>query len=223
MSTELQLNTRLDKALRIDTAAMEWEASPASGVWRKRLYRAGPQESGRVTSVVRYDPGARFHSHPHPEGEEILVLEGVFSDERGDWTKGSFLLNPEGFEHAPFSEGGCELLVRLRQYPGESRLQCGITPEDYRWQGSPGDVQTMPLYHQEPYRDTQRLEHWPEGWRGSLVFADGAEVFVIEGAIAVDGTELRDRGWLRLPPGRYPATALNSAQLYIKEGGRLYL
>jgi anti-sigma factor ChrR (cupin superfamily) len=44
----------------------------------------GAVETAQVTSVVRYLPGAKFPAHDHPEGEEILVLEGTFSDEHGD-------------------------------------------------------------------------------------------------------------------------------------------
>ena len=71
-----------NRALRavVETAAMDWEASPASGVWRKKLERAG-EESGQVTSVVRYAPGSRFAAHEHPLGEEIFVLSGVFADD----------------------------------------------------------------------------------------------------------------------------------------------
>ena len=64
---------------------------------------------------MRFAEGASFAAHDHPEGEEILVLDGVFSDERGDWPEGSYLLNPEGFQHAPFSVEGCLLFVKLRQ------------------------------------------------------------------------------------------------------------
>jgi anti-sigma factor ChrR (cupin superfamily) len=46
--------------------------------------------------MVRYEAGARFPAHPHPEAEELLVLAGVFSDEHGDWAEGTCLLNPEG-------------------------------------------------------------------------------------------------------------------------------
>ncbi|MBC6439248.1 MAG: cupin domain-containing protein [Rhodospirillales bacterium] len=112
------LNDDLSVPVAINTAAMDWEPSPSPTVWRKRLDRVGPPESGRVTSVVRYDPGSRFHAHPHPDGEEILVLEGIFSDQTGDYPAGSYLLNPEGFEHGPYSEEGCRLFVKLRQYPG---------------------------------------------------------------------------------------------------------
>lgn len=64
---------------------------------------------------MRYEPNSKFSQHDHPEGEEVLVLDGVFSDEHGDWPKGTFLLNPEGFRHAPFSKDGFVLFVKLRQ------------------------------------------------------------------------------------------------------------
>lgn len=120
----------------IHTDEMDWSASPSPGVWRKRLERVGPPEAGRVRSVVRYDAGSAFSEHPHPDEEEILVLEGVFSDHSGDYPAGSYLLNPEGFAHAPFSEPGCTLFVKLKQYPGLGRevRSGGIFPS---WGESP--------------------------------------------------------------------------------------
>ena len=103
--------------------SMEWAPSPSGSVRRKRVHLVGPPESGQVTSVVRYEPHSRLPTHDHPEGEEILVLEGVFSDEHGDWPAGTFLLNPEGFRHTPFSEPGCVLFVKLRQF----RAGSGVT------------------------------------------------------------------------------------------------
>ena len=79
------LNMQFDKPVIVSTAEMEWEASPMAGVWRKPLAREGA-EHGHTTSVVRYDADSRFSSHAHPKGEEILVLDGVFSDEHfQDW------------------------------------------------------------------------------------------------------------------------------------------
>jgi anti-sigma factor ChrR (cupin superfamily) len=48
-------------------------------------------------------------------GEEFLVLEGVFSDEHGDDGPGTYVRNPVGSAHAPFSAAGCTILVKLRQ------------------------------------------------------------------------------------------------------------
>jgi hypothetical protein len=81
--------------------------------------------------------GSSFHHHPHPQGEEILVLDGVFSDWRGDHKAGTLLLNPEGFEHAPYSAAGCEVFVRLRQYAGTDRPQLAIDSNALDWVAHP--------------------------------------------------------------------------------------
>jgi anti-sigma factor ChrR (cupin superfamily) len=64
---------------------------------------------------VRYAPGSSFERPCHGGGEEILGLEGTFSDELGDYPAGSYLRNPAGSAHTPFSEEGCTLLVKLQQ------------------------------------------------------------------------------------------------------------
>jgi hypothetical protein len=114
--------------------------------------------------VVRYEPNARFPAHDHPEGEEIVVLEGVFSDEHGDWPAGTFLANPEGFRHAPFSDPGCLLFVKLRQFPGRERRHVAVDTDALPWQpGEAPGVRFKPLYAQEGFADETRLERWEPG------------------------------------------------------------
>jgi anti-sigma factor ChrR (cupin superfamily) len=43
------------------------------------------------------------------------VLEGTFSDEQGDYPAGSYVRNPVGSRHAPFSREGCTIFVKLHQ------------------------------------------------------------------------------------------------------------
>jgi len=119
----------------VDTKTLPWTASPSGTVWRKRLHLVGPSESGQVTSVVRFQENSHFASHDHPEGEEILVLEGVFSDEHGDCPAGSYLLNPEGFRHAPYSRDGCLL-------PGSSLGELSYRRGGQRRAWHPTDVGT---------------------------------------------------------------------------------
>ena len=102
-----EINSDLSIRVAADTAGMEWAPSPSGSVWRKRVHLVGPPESGQVTSVVRYEPNSKFPVHDHPDGEEILVLEGVFSDELGDWPAGWVLLNPAACRHCPFPSCGC--------------------------------------------------------------------------------------------------------------------
>lgn len=220
------LNGDLSIRVDVDTATMEWTASPSGTVWRKRVHRVGPAESGQVTSVVRYEPDSQFPPHDHPEGEEILVLEGVFSDEHGDWPAGTYLLNPEGFRHQPFSREGCVLLVKLRQYPGAARAQLQIRSQDLEWQAT--DVvgrSEKQLYQQQGFSDHMRLECWAgRAALGKLHWPDGAEIFVIGGVMA-DREGVYEKGsWLRLPPGTtHEPGSERGCELYIKEGGFAYL
>jgi len=223
---EASLNGDLSQRLVVDTAAMEWTPSPGGHVLRKRLHRVGPPESGQVTSVVQYQPGASFPEHNHPEGEEILVLDGVFSDEHGDWPAGTYLLNPEGFSHAPLSREGCLLFVKLRQYPGTDREHVAIQTNSQSWRPSVRKtVSWKKLYAQEPYADFSRLELWESpGEMGQVNFPQGAEILVLEGSFSdVDG-HYPTHTWLRIPRGGSIAPISDApCELFIKEGGFNYM
>ncbi len=151
--------------------------------------------SGQVTSIVRYEKGSRFHAHDHPEGEEILVLEGVFSDEHGDWPAGTYLLNPEGFRHAPFSREGCDLFVKLRQYAGEGRHHVALRTDGLPWRSGPhAGIEIKQLYAHADFPDAMRLERWAPGAYGEL-------------------------SWLRLPARTgHALVSTAGCELYVKTG-----
>ncbi len=220
------INGDLCVRVAVDTASMQWTPSPSGTVWRKRVHLVGPVEAGQVTSVVRYEPGSKFHAHAHPDGEEILVLEGVFSDEHGDWPAGTYLLNPEGFRHAPFSREGCVLFVKLRQYPGRARVHVAALTQSLPWQaGDRAGVEFRPLYSQAGFADSMRLERSaPDARLGQRGYPGGAELFVLRGAFEDEHGRFAERAWLRLPPGAVHAPATgDGCELYIKEGGFAYL
>jgi len=65
-----------------------------------------------AVALLRYAPGASVPRHLHTGLETILVLEGVQSDERGDYAAGALILNPEGSEHSVWSGPGCVVLIQ---------------------------------------------------------------------------------------------------------------
>jgi anti-sigma factor ChrR (cupin superfamily) len=71
-------------------------------------------EIARSTSLVRYAPKSSFCRHQHNLGEEFLVLEGIFEDEYGQYPTGTYVKNPPGTSHKPFTDTGCTLFVKLR-------------------------------------------------------------------------------------------------------------
>ena len=215
------LNSNFSKPAVVRTAAMEWQSSPGAGVWRKRLELHGGAESGRVTSIVRYDPGSRFPPHEHPDGEEILVLEGIFADEHGTYPAGTYLLNPQGFRHAPRSDEGCELLVKLRQYPGSDRGHRVVDSNTAAWQHSePPGREVLPLYDEAGHCESMRLVRLGPGTRiPEHEHPGGEEIYVIAGTLA-DAEGTYEQGtWLRLPDGsRHQPFSDEGCTLYVKTG-----
>ncbi len=54
------------------------------------------------------------------------MLDGVFSDEHGDYPAGTYVRNPPGSRHSPRTAPGCTLLVKLRQMKSTERQRVVI-------------------------------------------------------------------------------------------------
>ena len=101
-----RVNADFSRRVVIVTDQLPWIPSPQAGVERRMLDRIGG-EVARATSVVRYAPASIFPAHDHALGEELLVLDGIFSDEHGDYPTGTYVRNPPGSRHAPRTGPGC--------------------------------------------------------------------------------------------------------------------
>jgi len=196
-----------------------WVVSPASGVDRLMLDRVG-EEVARATSLVRYAAGSSFEPHKHALGEEFLVLEGTFSDEHGDYPIGTYVRNPPGSRHAPFSRDGCRILVKLRQIdPADNRAVVIHTADADVWPDTDSDgVSTLPLYEYET--EQVLMKRLGTGCVASVGDnAGGAELLVVRGMIEVDGDEMPAESWLRLPPGdTVTVVATEDSLLWLKTG-----
>ena len=192
-------NVNLDFSLRVEinTQNREWLPSPMKGVWRKPLARE-QAERGHATSIVKYEPGAKFSEHPHPLGEEILVLEGVFSDHTGDYGAGTYIRNPEGFSHAPFSKQGCTLFVKLHQFQSTDKKQVRINTNAAPWLPGQGGLEVMPLHEHDG--EHVALVKWPAGekFQPHRHFG-GEEILVLSGEFRDEHGSYPAGTWLRSP------------------------
>ena len=69
---------------------------------------------GEHVALVRWAPNTQFNMHSHFGGEEILVLEGTFFDEYGEYPKGSWIRNPHLSKHTPYTkEDGALIYVKV--------------------------------------------------------------------------------------------------------------
>ena len=196
------MNTALhtDRTQRcvVHTPSLDWVASPAPGVWRRLLERDGG-EVARATSIVRYDAGARFDAHTHGGGEEILVLEGTFEDEHGRYGPGTYIHNPVGSAHAPFTVDGCTLLVKLRHLDPRDSERVVIDARSATWhQGLVEGLKVLPLHSFETQNTA--LVHWaPQTFFNPHRHWGGEEIFVIEGVFSDEHGDYPAGSWLRSP------------------------
>jgi anti-sigma factor ChrR (cupin superfamily) len=102
------LDARDNERVVIDTRRSEWRQGMVEGLKVLPLNTFETQN----TAQVRWAPQTFFNPHRHWGGEEILVVEGVFSDEHGDYPAGSWLRSPHMSQHQPFSREGCLILVK---------------------------------------------------------------------------------------------------------------
>jgi len=213
----MHINADFSTTAVVDRSQAEWIASPAPGVDRIMLDRIG-DEVARATSIVRYTAGSSFSRHEHAKGEEFLVLEGVFSDESGHYPAGTYVRNPPGSGHAPFSEGGCRILVKLRQFEPQD-----LTPVVI-------DTQDPELWQQGEQADHLPLHSFGSEQVGMLRIAagreyiaaanpGGSEILVVKGTARHTDAKLCAESWLRFPAAHAARlTAVEDSILWMKSG-----
>ncbi len=196
----MELHADLSQRALLDTHSLNWNPSPMAGVERRLLDRNGA-EVARATSIVRYAPGSRFERHLHGGGEEILVLEGTFSDEQSHYPAGAYLRNPAGSSHAPFSVAGCTILVKLHQMHPADQQQLVVDTNQETWvPGLVRGLEVLPLHafgseHVALVRWAPGTVFKPHGHPG------GEEILVLDGVFQDEHGTYPAGSWLRNPPG----------------------
>jgi anti-sigma factor ChrR (cupin superfamily) len=192
-----KINMDFISKISINTNKQDWIESPSKKVLRIPLERE-KAESGHVTSVVKYLPNSKFDAHVHPMGEEIFVLEGTFSDEHGDYPAGSYLRNPPGTSHSPFSISGCTLLVKLNQFKSDDLEQINLDTNKVCWLDGHGGLKVMPLHD---FRGAgTALVKWPANEKFlPHKHWGGEEIFVLKGEFIDEHGNYPKGTWIRSP------------------------
>lgn len=196
----MRIHAEFEQPVRMIADEMEWISSPLAGVERKMLDRIGG-EVARATSLVRYAPGSYFTPHVHSGGEEFLVIEGIFSDEHGDFPAGTYVRNPIGTKHKPHSRDGCTILVKLHQFDPNDTEQFSTHVDDLKFgdSGEPG-VQLAWLHRFEG--EDVKMVRWEPGSE----FLDplqqgGSEIYILEGSLEMAEGRYPTGSWIRNPTG----------------------
>ena len=92
----------------VDVAGLAWASTPFDGIQMKTLVK--DEESGLMTCLFRWAPGAILPLHEHVRLEQTFVLEGSLVDEDGEVTAGNFVWRPSGSRHVAIAPNGALVL-----------------------------------------------------------------------------------------------------------------
>jgi len=197
MNENILINMDFTQVAYLLTGDQKWEKSPADGVSRIPLERE-ETESGHTTSFVKFEPNSFFPAHTHPHGEEIYVLEGIFSDENGDYPAGTYIRNPPGSHHKPFTREGCTLFVKLDQFQPDDEKHVVVRADEQNWQSGIGNLKITSLHSHNG--ENTALVWWPENevFQPHTHFG-GEEVVVIKGSFIDEHGTYPAGSWIRSP------------------------
>lgn len=218
----LRLNDDFSRPVIVRASQHDWLPSPAPGVERRMLFRIGG-EKARATSIVRYAPNSAFSPHVHSGGEEFLVLDGVFQDENGDYPAGSYVRNPPGTSHAPRSDGGCTIFVRLWQFRAEDHVPTVRRPGEGEPVAARAGGSAATVLFRDGYEEV-RLEEWRAGEPVTVENADGLELLLVAGNLRFEGVTLDPQDWARLPAATnlYAKAGDRGARVWLRQGPLLH-
>jgi anti-sigma factor ChrR (cupin superfamily) len=160
-------------------------------------------------------PHSYFPTHTHEFGEEILVLDGILSDEIGDYPAGTYIMNPPGSSHAPHSKTGCTLFVKLRHLGVDHVERELIDTKSAPWhQGMVPGLHVMPLMRQG---NGSTLVRWaPQTYFNPHKHYGGEEIFVVDGVFEDEHGRYPAGSWIRSPH-------LSLHQPFSKEGCTIFV
>jgi anti-sigma factor ChrR (cupin superfamily) len=92
----------------VDVGDLPWKPTPCPGIEMKILLE--DKDSGLMTALFRWQPGAELALHEHVEVEQTFVLEGSLVDEEGEVSAGNFVWRPKGNRHIARSPNGALVL-----------------------------------------------------------------------------------------------------------------
>jgi hypothetical protein len=184
----------------------------------RRQRPAADARPGRGRGCAGYQHrGSRFPAHVHGGGEEFLVLDGTFSDENGAYPPGTYVRNPPGSRHSPFSEDGCTIFVKLMQFDPDDGRQVVIETGHGPWQGCgrAAGLEELEL-HRFGRERVVLMRAASDAVLEEVAASGGAELLVLDGGLRVDERRYGTGAWLRLP-------ADAGHRLAVEAGTRLYL
>ena len=101
----------------VEVARLPWEPTRFQGVEMKTLLI--DRETGVLTALMKFAPGARLPDHEHVLIEQTFVLEGSLVCGEGECKAGEFVWRPAGSRHEAWAGAQGGLMLAIFQIPNK--------------------------------------------------------------------------------------------------------
>ena len=101
----------------VEVAGLPWESTRFAGVQMKTLLV--DRDTGVVTALMRFAPGAKLPDHEHVLIEQTYVLEGSLVCGEGECKAGDYVWRPAGSRHEAWAGPQGGLMLAMFQIPNK--------------------------------------------------------------------------------------------------------
>lgn len=145
------INIEYEKAIYIEDNSLQWHEDKKLKIDKKIFSKDENQE----TALIKIDKNSKLENSTQKNSVEIFVLDGIYSNELGDFEKGSYLKLANEEESKVFSNEGCEIFRKVN-YPQIKKEKIVVHTKKSFWHQGQGNLQVMPLSEQTA------LVKWPK-------------------------------------------------------------
>lgn len=181
------MNTNNDIRVSIDTNSLIWQKYN-TGSFKKILSSNEIME----TAIIKIEENSTLNQNSKINSVEIFVLDGVYTNEFGEFEAGTYLKLPKEDESLVKSEKACTIFRKINYLYNDDKII--INTNSSYWVQGYGNLQVMPLY------ENTALVKWPK----SEVFIPhkhwgGEEILVLKGVFIDEHGKYPAMQWIRSP------------------------
>lgn len=194
----MQLNNDFARAVVVNTLEIPWQQEQSSEVLFRMLEQSN-SECSRTTSITRLKSGAVISPLENVAGEEIIVFEGTYTDESGEYPAGSYIKNSTATRPVSVTQTDCTLFIKRGHLQQGDIERVVVDTHNSVWrQGMVGGLSVLPL--SEFKGEHSALVRWQPG----TVFNPhrhwgGEEIYVLDGVFEDEFGCYPAGTWMRSP------------------------
>ena len=224
---EGELNADPNKYVVMNSSTMTWQNTSCKGFSYKLLEKVIDPRKGRLTSLLKFEPGTALPAETLDERCDILVLEGELYDGNSLHGTHTFIRKQPGDLQTLSSKTGCVLYLKRRKPIRKSDTdRLVIDAKNIEWKPYPArGARVLHLYRDQHGVEAARLvDVYPDKQIPTHDHAMGDETFVVGGVIMDEHGSYEAGVWIRTPIGipHTPFTKKDNVIMLIRDGDMVW-